>query len=293
MNFGIKVNSGGRASSVATGKVTQWIQIKINELGYLNEDGTMQILVQEMECTDPDCVPLEVLVALLGINARWTTKILKPLNDVTLEDIEEITFPGSWSLYVENYREYGLKKTQIDLYEQIQALSSHVDDCVIKLTMNERMALTTMLQRIINKVQLPLPAIDTESGVPTKTMPSSPSSSTTFVPMMFKSSSLSSESNPSTSATITTNALNNDVTISSGSSNSSSRSSSNSSSLNNNHTIPPPTSPPPTIPPPAPPTYPKPASLPPTFSTSSSAAASTSVVSSSKAPPSRRHDKGM
>ena len=239
MNFGVKINSGGGRASVATGKVTQWIQTKINELGYLVDDATIQILVQEMECTDPDCVPLEVLVALLGVNARWTTKILKPLKDVTMDDVEQIPFPGSWSSYVENYREYGLKKTQIDLYEQVEALSSHVDDCTLTLTGNERMALTSMLQRIINKVQLPLPpAAHDESLIPT--MASTSSQSSTFVPMMFKSPE-------------------NDK--------------SSSSSSSNSNTIPPPTSPPPTIPPPAPPTYPKPASLQPMLSSLTSSGA--------------------
>ena len=283
MNFGVKINTGGGRASVMTGKVTQWIQAKISQLGFLSDDASIHILVQEMECTDPDCVPLEVLVALLGVNARWTTKILKPLNDVTVDDVEQISFPGSWSSYVETYREYGLKKTQLVLYEQIEALSSQVDECGMKLTGNERMALTTLLQRIINKVQLPLPlplqlSTQDEMVVPTTTMPI-PSSQSTFVPMMFKSTS--SPSQPTPPPPTTTKSPENDTISSS----SSSSSSSSCSTSNNSNNVPPPSSPPPTIPPPAPPTYPKPASLQSTMPTSTSAL-------SGAAPPSRRHDKG-
>ena len=77
--------------------------IKARVTHYNADDSSIQIMVTELECTDPDCVPLETLVALLGERARWTIKILKPLIEVTEEDIEELAFPATWSSWVEEY----------------------------------------------------------------------------------------------------------------------------------------------------------------------------------------------
>jgi len=99
------------------------VRAKITSLNYLADDPTLHILVQEMECNDPGCVPLEVLVALLGADARWTTKVLKPLADTTSADVDALDFPASWPAWVTLHREFSLKKKHPALYEQIQALS--------------------------------------------------------------------------------------------------------------------------------------------------------------------------
>jgi hypothetical protein len=60
------------------------------------EIGDIQILVTEVQCFEPDCVPIETLIILLGSeNSRWTTKILKPITEVTDDDIRGLDIPST------------------------------------------------------------------------------------------------------------------------------------------------------------------------------------------------------
>ena len=125
LSFGIRPATSSSSSSNAT-SVTALVRTKITSLGYLSTDSTLQILVQEIECGDPECVPLEVLVALLGQDARWTAKILKPLAETTSADVDALEFPASWPAWVALHREFSLKKKHPALYDQIEALSSAI-----------------------------------------------------------------------------------------------------------------------------------------------------------------------
>jgi hypothetical protein len=60
------------------------------------EIGDVQILVTEVQCYEPDCVPIETLIIILGSEySRWTTKILKPLSEVTDDDILALEIPST------------------------------------------------------------------------------------------------------------------------------------------------------------------------------------------------------
>jgi hypothetical protein len=97
MNFGSRGSTASKEKSAATLKITCWINARIEN--YASDVGSIHVMVTELECNDPDCVPLETLVALLGKDVRWTSKILKPLNEVTQRDVEILPFPPSWSSY--------------------------------------------------------------------------------------------------------------------------------------------------------------------------------------------------
>jgi hypothetical protein len=50
----------------------------------------LQIMISEIQCNDPNCVPIETLVILIGKNSRWSNKILMHLAEVTMDDILEL-----------------------------------------------------------------------------------------------------------------------------------------------------------------------------------------------------------
>lgn len=63
-------------------------------------DPQAQLMVSEVQCFDEGCVPLEVLVIIVGINARWMGKLLCPIADVTQEMVSaELSIPRDWWLH--------------------------------------------------------------------------------------------------------------------------------------------------------------------------------------------------
>jgi hypothetical protein len=82
MNFNIVKQPPSSRSLVR--KLTKKIESLLESNGFAE---SIQILVTEVQCFEPDCVPIETLIILLGNNSRWTTKILKPLSEVTEDDL--------------------------------------------------------------------------------------------------------------------------------------------------------------------------------------------------------------
>ena len=75
--------------------VTEWVKQHLTLLGStLVAD--QQIMATEVECNQPDCVPIETLVILVGLKSKWMTKIMKPISDVTYEDVCAIEIPLDW-----------------------------------------------------------------------------------------------------------------------------------------------------------------------------------------------------
>ena len=63
-------------------------------------DPQAQLMVSEVQCFDEGCVPLEVLVIIVGIHARWVGKLLVPLEDVTQEMVSAgLSIPRDWWLH--------------------------------------------------------------------------------------------------------------------------------------------------------------------------------------------------
>mmetsp|Transcript_23997 Transcript_23997/g.35223 ORF Transcript_23997/g.35223 Transcript_23997/m.35223 type:complete len:284 (+) Transcript_23997:57-908(+) len=56
----------------------------------------VQVMVTEVQCFEPDCVPIETLVILLGSQSRWADKILKPISEVTEGDVTSLAVPDTW-----------------------------------------------------------------------------------------------------------------------------------------------------------------------------------------------------
>jgi hypothetical protein len=49
--------------------------------------GTTTVIVTQIDCQDPNCVPIETVIALLGPKSRWVGKILKPMSQIQKSDV--------------------------------------------------------------------------------------------------------------------------------------------------------------------------------------------------------------
>jgi hypothetical protein len=106
MNFNIVKQPPSTRSLVK--KITKKIESLISK----DTIGEIQILVTEVQCFEPDCVPIETLIILLGENSRWTTKILKPLTEVTDDDLNMLEIPSSLPIVQTNLLKKGSKDTE-------------------------------------------------------------------------------------------------------------------------------------------------------------------------------------
>jgi len=61
---------------------------------------SVQAIVTEVQCNAPDCVPIETLVILYGIRAKWSGKILCPVSEVKEEDLKTLDLPKDWDLWI-------------------------------------------------------------------------------------------------------------------------------------------------------------------------------------------------
>lgn len=143
MNFGINVNKSS-ANKNAIKLITKWIKSLL-----LNDEVT--IMVSEIECNQPDCVPLETLIVLIKenkldpiestklrlqnkqkennsqsilspTNTRWIGKILKPVIEVIETDIKDCDIPlDEWST-ISNIS--SISSTTITTATTISSLSS-------------------------------------------------------------------------------------------------------------------------------------------------------------------------
>ena len=73
---------------------------KIEKLVPTDIDDDIQVMVTEIQNSDPNNFPIETIVILLGRSGRWTQKILKPLIEVTDDDISGLLIPACWASYL-------------------------------------------------------------------------------------------------------------------------------------------------------------------------------------------------
>ncbi len=92
LNFGVKASKNSAEKQIIA-KITGWVKAKVKEA---LPGGHAQpiVMVTELQCFDPDCVPIETLIVILGNGAKWSDKILRPSAEVTKEDVELIEIPG-------------------------------------------------------------------------------------------------------------------------------------------------------------------------------------------------------
>ena len=84
----------------------------------------VNITITEIECNQPDCAPIEVLIILLTEieNEKWAGKILKPLLDVTVDDILVLNLP-EWIIKIDDNIPTWVVDFAIDFKEKLKTLS--------------------------------------------------------------------------------------------------------------------------------------------------------------------------
>jgi hypothetical protein len=88
------------ARKKAIGQVTRWVNERLQTADRDYTSDKYQVMVTEIQCNDPGCVPIETLVVILLMNQagdtskeraeRWADKILKPVAEVTVEDVQSL-----------------------------------------------------------------------------------------------------------------------------------------------------------------------------------------------------------
>lgn len=102
----MEINFASRKKSSKSKNPAKVIQAKIlKKLPADASDDCVQVMVTEVSCNEPDCVPLETLVICIGIQARWADKVLKPIAEVTDSDLVELDVPCSWTEWIQSERE--------------------------------------------------------------------------------------------------------------------------------------------------------------------------------------------
>ena len=99
-NKTIEVNDSSEIRALQE-RIGRWICQRITYFYPLLAYGKdYQLMVSEIQCNDPGCVPVETLILVLMNEeesivtpSKFSTKILKPMCEVSLVDIEEIEFP--------------------------------------------------------------------------------------------------------------------------------------------------------------------------------------------------------
>ena len=186
INFG-SINKKNRASQRS---LISNITKKIEKLVPTDSDDDIQIMVTEVQCFDPDCVPLETLVILLGKSARWSQKILKPMIEVTDDDLSDLLMPTSWSDYVNEGGAANSKREDTDVVEEQDLVTQDDDDWAASLvrTIEGRKSMVkpaqfqeelSIIMQCIHKMQQLLPT-------PTPCPPAAAITEVTMVPMRAK-----------------------------------------------------------------------------------------------------------
>jgi hypothetical protein len=90
------------ARKKAIGQVTRWVNECLQSADREYRADKYQVMVTEIQCYDPGCVPIETLVVILLMNQasdtskeraeRWADKILKPVAEVTVEDVQSLVY---------------------------------------------------------------------------------------------------------------------------------------------------------------------------------------------------------
>jgi len=146
--FGVGVNKSTNERQVIL-KIKSWISERISTLQNYDVE-RFQFIVNEMQCNEPGCVPIETLIAIVDISytgsesgpGKWIGKVLKPIMDVQINDIQELDIPENW-----------LDWNQGDSI-QIFQISSQMKSVIEKTTSKASLSIISMeLTKLLENVQ--------------------------------------------------------------------------------------------------------------------------------------------
>ena len=80
---------GAKKDATSGKRVVNWTKLYLND-----ESADAQVMATEIQCNEPDCVPIETLIVIVGTmsKSRWTGKVLKPIAEVEESDVADLDF---------------------------------------------------------------------------------------------------------------------------------------------------------------------------------------------------------
>jgi hypothetical protein len=77
----LDVGGSFRRGAEAAGRIRRWVE------EILPAEETATLLVTQLTCSEPDCPPIETVIALIGGPAPRTWKIPRPATEITAGDV--------------------------------------------------------------------------------------------------------------------------------------------------------------------------------------------------------------
>lgn len=76
-------------TKVIVSQVTKWVENCVSQSQANQPTNSYNIMVTEVQCNDPTCVPIETLVVLIGSEGKkYSDKIAKPIREVIEDDVK-------------------------------------------------------------------------------------------------------------------------------------------------------------------------------------------------------------
>lgn len=181
-----------KSNKVFVDKISSWIDTAVKKITSSEgkEGENWNIMVTEIQCNDPNCVPIETLVVIIGSgNQKYSNKILKPIAEVVESDVEELM--NAWEFYRLSSQEQNdrLLDLSSELIEVKGLISGHLKSFQSK---EKKMKYLLAIEQMIKDQ---LTDISTEDELPELLeAEASTSVDVTVVPMMSKSTSAAAAS---------------------------------------------------------------------------------------------------
>eukprot|EP00607_Mallomonas_marina_P010624 CAMPEP_0182422346 /NCGR_PEP_ID=MMETSP1167-20130531/8007_1 /TAXON_ID=2988 /ORGANISM="Mallomonas Sp, Strain CCMP3275" /LENGTH=257 /DNA_ID=CAMNT_0024600327 /DNA_START=186 /DNA_END=956 /DNA_ORIENTATION=+ len=103
MNIGFGVPKKSPAEKNAVKVVTQWVSQHLSDNA---KEDNAQIMVSQIQCNEPDCVPIETLVIITGDRGKWMSKLLMPVLEVKELDVQSLGIPTDWIAYIAGKKDH-------------------------------------------------------------------------------------------------------------------------------------------------------------------------------------------
>jgi hypothetical protein len=182
-------------------RITTWIQAAMAKISSSVSDSNndWNIMVTEIQCNDPSCVPIETLVVIIGSKSqKYSNKILKPIPEVVESDVEEVMIAWEFYRLSSQDREYESLGMASELAEVKAMIAKHLNDIEDK---ERKVKYLSAIDQLIQREMENVIESDMDDELP-ELVDGAEESNTdaqdiTIVPMMSKSSvAAAASSNP-------------------------------------------------------------------------------------------------
>ncbi len=98
MNFASNFKTNKKSPSARVSEFVEAYFLQKHHVDFALSSGV--VVAVEVQCNLPDCVPVETMLVLVGKLSRFKAAILKPIDNVTLDDVFLLDIPLDWDKVV-------------------------------------------------------------------------------------------------------------------------------------------------------------------------------------------------